>query len=195
MFSSSERFETAVRYWWTYLIGGIFLLLLGIWILTNPAAGYAGLTTYFAVAILISGLTGTAFAVNNRDRLAGWGWYLFSGIVDLVIGTYLLAYPDVAAVALPIYIGFWLLFRSMLAIRTATALRSIGQKGWGWLLGIGLVALAMAIAILLVPGLGVVAALSFTSLALIALGISSVLISLRLRRIHERIEEHREHHP
>lgn len=29
--------------------------------------------------------------------------------------------------------------------------------------------------------------------ALIALGISSVLISLRLRRIHERIEEHNGH--
>jgi uncharacterized membrane protein HdeD (DUF308 family) len=71
----------------------------------------------------------------------------------------------------------------------------IGQKGWGWLLGIGLVALAMAITILLVPGLGAVAALSFTSLALIALGVSSVLISLRLRRIHERIEEHNERQP
>jgi uncharacterized membrane protein HdeD (DUF308 family) len=175
--------KETVRYWWTYLIGGILLLVVGVLILVYPVTSYAGLSLYFAVAILVSGIMNTLFSISNRDTLSGWGWYLVGGIIDLIIGFYLLTYPLVAAATLPLYIGFWLMFRSFSGIGTAFDLRSMGMKGWGWLLVFALLTLALAIGILFNPALGVLTAVSFTSYAMLALGVLSIIVAFRLREV------------
>ena len=181
--------KESVRYWWTYLIGGILLLVVGVLVLMYPVTSYAGLSLYFAAAILVNGIMQIIFSVNNRTVLSGWGWYLTGGIIDLIVGGYLLTYPVVAAATLPLYIGFWLMFRSFSAISTSLDLRAMGMQGWGWLLVIALLTLALAVGILFNPGLGVLTAISFTSFAMLALGVGSIIVAFRLRGAKEWVNQ------
>jgi uncharacterized membrane protein HdeD (DUF308 family) len=42
-----------------------------------------------------TGISQIFFAISVKQVLRGWGWTLVSGILDLVIGTYLMMYPMV----------------------------------------------------------------------------------------------------
>lgn len=181
-------FKDAVRYWWTYLIAGILFVGLGILMLLNPTLTYAGMSLYFAAAILVSGIMSIGFSISNRKALSGWGWYLVIGILDLVVGFYLLTYPVAAVATLSLFISFWVLFRSFAAISTAFDLRAMGTRGWGWLLALGLLGLVLAVVILFNPGLGAVTAVAFTSYAMLSLGIASIVIAFRLRNAGKRLE-------
>ena len=183
MSTLTESLKKAVQYWWTYLIAGILLLIVSGLVLAHPAASYVGLSVYFAVAILGSGIMYIAFSISNRDVLPGWGWYLTGGVIDIIIGIYLLTYPVVAAATLPLYIGFWLLFRSFSAMSTGFDLRAMGVKGWGWISALAVLGLALSVSILFSPNFGAATVILFTSFAMLALGVVSVVIAFRLRNL------------
>lgn len=143
-------------------MGGLLLIGMGILVLMHPGASYIGLSIYFAVAIFASGIMNVLFSLRNRESMAGWGWYLVGGLFDLVVGGYLLAYPAVAAATLPLYVGFWLLFRSMSVIASSFETRSRHINGWGWLLAFGVAGLLFATEILYNPGLGLSAIVLWT---------------------------------
>lgn len=183
MATYSETLKDSVRYWWTYLIIGILFLLLSGLILTNPVISYVGLSLYFAAAIFVTGIFSIGFSIGNRKTLSGWGWYLTIGLLDLVIGFYLLTYPVVAAATLPLYISFWVLFRSFAAISTAFDLRAMGIRGWGWLLALAILGLVFSVSILFDLRLGVITTVALTCYALLSLGLLSIITGFRLRGI------------
>jgi hypothetical protein len=87
----------------------------------------------------------TVFAISARKSLQGWGWTLASGLLDIVIGAYLLTYPAVTMAILPFVLGFWLLFRGFSAIGFSFDIKSYGDSNWGWFLffAIGIIFFAL----------------------------------------------------
>jgi uncharacterized membrane protein HdeD (DUF308 family) len=108
--------KVAVKYSWLLLLTELILVVLGIWVFASPATGYLWLSILFGASILTVGLFETMFAISTRKSLQDWGWSLASGLLDILIGAYLLAYPVISMVILPFVLGFWLLFRGYLAI-------------------------------------------------------------------------------
>src|SRR4030095_11185079 len=160
----------AVNYWWLLLLSGLILILIGIWIIASPAAAYLSLSLIFAISILFVGIFEIAFALTVRKSMDGWGWTLASGILDLVIGGYLLAYPQVTMAVLPFIVGFWLLFRGFSALGFAFDVKSYGATGWGWLLVLAIAIIFFGIMVLAVPAFGVANILVWTSLSFIMAG-------------------------
>ena len=95
-----------------------------------PLDGYAALSILFSVSMLVSGLLEISFAVSNRRRVSSWGWYLAGGIIDMILGFYLIAYPLLSMEVIPFIIAFWLMFRGFSSVGYAMDLKRYGTKDW-----------------------------------------------------------------
>ena len=49
------------------------------------------LSVIFSISMLISGIIEIIFSISNRRGISSWGWYLAGGIIDLILGIYLVA--------------------------------------------------------------------------------------------------------
>jgi len=181
METSASPLRTAAANWWVYLLAGLGLFGLGIWVLNSPGAAFLGLTLYFAALILFNGVANTLFAVSNRTRLQGWGWLLALGLAEILFGVYLLSQPVVAAGTLAFVIGFWLLLRSGSTVANAFSLRRLGYRRWGWNLALGLLGILLAFMVLANPTIGVIGVTTWLAVGLLVLGVAAFMLGLRLR--------------
>jgi len=177
-----KEIKEAVEYWWLLLLTGLILAAAGIWIFTSPATAYLSLSFLFGACILSIGFFETIFAISARHSLEGWGWTLASGLLDIVIGVYLLAFPGVTMVILPFVLGFWLLFRGFSAVGFSFDMKSYGDLNWGWFLLFAIGIIFFAVMILAVPAFGVANIIVWTGLALIFAGIFRIIIAFRLKK-------------
>ena len=181
METTVRQVRGAAASWWLYLLSGILLLILGFAAFQHPAGAYLSLSLWFAVIILMQGVSGLFFAYRHRRTLPSWGWLLALGAGEVALGGYLLAIPAAALTTLAFFIGFWLL-RSMSTISSAFAMRRLGVAGWGWGLVSGLLGGLFGLLVLVNPGLGALGASLWLALALLALGVVSCALAFRLRR-------------
>jgi uncharacterized membrane protein HdeD (DUF308 family) len=172
-----------VRNWWWFLIKGLLFIVAGIAIFYRPAEGYVGLSVLFSVVMLGSGLAQIFFAIANSDILPGWGWTLASGILDLVIGIYLMAYPAVTMVTLPYILGFWLMFAAFYLFGAAIDLSNLGISNWGWLLFGGLVIMVCAFLVLYYPVAGVASIITWSGIAFLAGGVFNLVLAFKLKSV------------
>jgi len=175
--------KESLNYWWLFLLTGLILIATGIWIFASPVDAYVSLSILFGISILMNGLFETSFAITARNSMDGWGWMLASGILDLIIGIYLLMYPGVTMAILPYVLGFWLLFRGFSAIGVAFDVKSYGARDWGWLLVLGIGIIFFGFMILAVPAFGVANIIVWTGLAFISAGVFRIFLEFRLRKL------------
>lgn len=101
-----DELQQEVKNWWISLILGILYVIVAISLMFSPLSGYAVLSILFSVSMLFSGLLEISFAVSNRRRVSSWGWYLAGGIIDMILGFYLIAYPMLSMEVIPFIIAF-----------------------------------------------------------------------------------------
>jgi uncharacterized membrane protein HdeD (DUF308 family) len=132
------------------------------------------------IVIILQGVSHIIFAIGNR-HLPHWSWHLLIGFIDLLIGSLLLPYPDITLVVLPFLVGFWFLLRGISLILYAVTLRHFIVAGWGWFLAGGIFIAAFAAFIIKFPQLGYGTIVLWTAIALVATGISNILLAFRLK--------------
>lgn len=115
---------------WLYLILGIVLFVFGVGIIRHPVASYFGLAMYFSIVIIVIGISEimNAFAGGNSRH---WGWGLFIGLLDLIIGFILLIHPIITEDILPYIVGFILMFKSIDYIAESLQMSSLKNQGMG----------------------------------------------------------------
>ena len=126
-----DELQQEVKNWWISLILGILYVIVAISLMFSPLSGYAVLSILFSVSMLFSGLLEISFAVSNRRRVSSWGWYLAGGIIDMILGFYLIAYPMLSMEVIPFLIAFWLMFRGFSSVGYAMDLKKIWDKRLG----------------------------------------------------------------
>jgi len=193
MSTALEQISGAIKNWWILLIFGILFVIAGIWVFQTPGESYVALSMLFAFTFLLSGIGGIIFALSNRDTLEGWGWQLAGGILELLLGIALFARPAVTMVVLPLYFGFWLMFRGILTIAFSVELKKYEVPNWGWMLALGIILAILSVVVLLNPLYGVSMLVTLTGFAFLMMGITNILISLRLRKLKRRLGDLKEH--
>jgi uncharacterized membrane protein HdeD (DUF308 family) len=184
--------STDVRNWWWFIVKGLLLILAGIAIFARPLEGYAGLSVLFSIVMLGAGLAQIFFASSNSDVLKGWGWTLASGILDVVIGIYLLTFPLVTMATLPFILGFWLLFRSFYLIGASFDLKSLGVTDWGWLLFGGILSSILGCFVLYYPGAGAISIIYVSGSAFIVAGVFNLYLSVKLKAMKKAVTQVKE---
>jgi len=70
----------------------------------NQGAAVWILATWIGVGFLFQGVAGTAFAINHKE-LPERGWYIFAGVLTVLAGMMVIAWPISSIVALAIVAG------------------------------------------------------------------------------------------
>lgn len=154
--ASPMALESSRRPWGFLLIQGIALVIIGGILLWSPAK--AAVEAYQLLVVLLGIywiITGVLDLVHMFQDHRGWGWKLFMGLLGILAGIYIVAYPVAAAVVLPrvfmLVLGLWGLVQGTLALIMAF-------RGGGWGLGIlgviGIIFGAILVANYGMPGTG-----------------------------------------
>nr|WP_292966360.1 MULTISPECIES: DUF308 domain-containing protein [unclassified Allomuricauda] len=175
--------QKAIKNWWISILIGLLYIFVGIWVIRTPLESYISLSIIFSVFIFVSGIFQIIFSISNKNEMKDWGWYLAGGILDLVIGILLLAHPLMTMAILPLYVGFWLLFQSILSIGLSFQLKAAGIPQWGWLLFWSIVTLLFSFLLLANPLFASLSIVYMTAFALITAGIFRIFLGINLKKL------------
>ncbi len=187
-----DEVKSAVKNWWVSLVLGIMFIGVALLLMFYPLAGYGALVIIFSICMFASGIFEIAFAVSNRQVLSGWGWYLACGIIDLILGTFLILYPGMTAIILPYILAFWIMFRGFSGIGFAMDLNRFGVKGWGWYLAFGIMAIICSIAVIWYPAAGAFASVYIVAFAFMFMGFFRIMLAFELRDLHKHSQKLKE---
>ncbi len=120
-----------------------------------------------------------------RHRLAGaihahWKLFLAEGIVMVVLGLLAIAVPEIASLAITIFIG-WLFFVGGI-FRTASVLQHRRMPGFAWSLLTAVLAIALGLVLILRPVSGVLTLTIWLIAFFVIEGIAAILLALEHRR-------------
>ena len=172
-----------VKNWWVFLLSGILLILGSIYVFITPVESYVALAWLFSVLVLANGISYVYFSISNHKELEGWGWYLAGGIFEIILGVVLIYYPGLSIMMLPLFVGFWFMFRGAQIVAASLELKKYGFLDWGWLMLFGIALSIMSFFMILDPLFGFFNIVWLTALALLLFGVSNIMISLKLKKI------------
>ena len=181
-----DKMDYAVKNWWLSLLVGLLYIIVAIYLMFAPLASYVALSILFSVSMFVSGLFEIAFALANKKGISSWGWYLAGGIIDLILGIYLIAYPMVSMEVIPFIIAFWLMFRGFSSTGYSIDLKRYGTRDWGWYMAFGILAIICALIILWQPAVGALYVVYMISFTFFIIGLFRVMLSFELRNLHKR---------
>lgn len=187
-----DELKQEVKNWWISLILGILYVVVALSLMFSPFNGYAALSILFSISMLFSGLLEISFAVSNRKTVSSWGWYLTGGIIDLILGFYLIAYPLLSMEVIPFIIAFWLMFRGFSLFGYSMDLKRYGTKDWGWYIAFGVLSIICSLIILWQPAVGAIYAVYMISFAFLIIGFFRIMLAFELKNLHKRVKEHKE---
>lgn len=185
----TTNIKKTIKNWWAPIVIGILLTLTAIWTFTSPQESYLALSIIFSLSFLTAGIVDIIFSISNRENIKNWGWNLAFGIITAIMGVLMLINPAISMVTLPLYVGFVILFRSIMAIGWATDLKAQGFLDWGNLMVMGILGTIFAFILLWNPILGGMTIVFWTGVAFLFAGIFNIYLGFRLRKVHKNISE------
>lgn len=154
--SSPTALESNARPWGFMLIQGIAMVIIGAILLWAPAKTrvdtYMLLVSLLGIYWIVSGVLDLVHMFTDHK---GWGWKLFMGLISIIAGIYVVAYPVAAGIALPkimvLVLGIWGVMQGIVSLVLAF-------KGGGWGLGIlGVIGIIFGLILIFnysAPGMG-----------------------------------------
>lgn len=177
--------KKSVKHWYIPLIVGILFVALSIVVITSPENSLLGLSIFFALTFLFSGLSEIIFSITNRSQLDNWGWSLAFGIITFVVGISLASYPALSLTVLAFYVGFLILFRSIAAISFALDIKKYGSENWVGLLIFGILGAIVSFILIWNPVFAGMSVLVLIALSFLFAGLFSIFLAIQLRKIHK----------
>jgi uncharacterized membrane protein HdeD (DUF308 family) len=143
---SIKKFPT----WWLLLATGIIFFSVGILAFVDPLSSYLKLVKFTGVALLLNGGILLTIVIVNTKYPNEKNWMQAESIVHLFFGILFLLNPLLAFIALPYFIGVWMLvvgiFKSFAAISFRRSIR-----GWMLILLAGAIFVVFGLLLLFIP--------------------------------------------
>lgn len=110
-------------------ISGAASLILAILAFRHFGKGYALLllAIWIAIGFIFRGVATTATALGEPG-LPGRGWNIFFGLVSILAGIIVLAYPFSSLATLVLVVGIWLIIIGVFEVIAAFSIRKEGQN-------------------------------------------------------------------
>ena len=168
---------------WVLGVHGLVSVAFGVMVLVWPGVSVYALTIVFGAYVLATGLVelGTAFTTHGRER----GWLILRGLVGIVVGVLVLAWPGISALARLYVIGVYAVLLGILVVAAAFELPLDGRDAVSTVLA-GLAAITFGIVIFAKPGEGALAVLALIAAFALVTGISELVIAIGGEKLLER---------
>jgi uncharacterized membrane protein HdeD (DUF308 family) len=124
--SNAMSFETRRAPWWLGVIGGAINILLGFLLLTIPIKTVLVLVLVLGYYWIFHGTFNLVHMFIDRQ---GWGWKLFTGVLSILAGIYILRFPLVSAVVIPATVILLLGIQGLIVGAVSLVM---AFKGGGW---------------------------------------------------------------
>lgn len=164
---------------WLQFLIGILLIVLGIWAFTDPDLALTGMVVACGLAAIIMGIADILLFVQV-ERYTGFGpsLALVSGILSVMSGIMLLAYPGAGVIILTILFPIWFIAHCISRLSHLSSIRLIaGNATFCFALVINIIGLILGFMMLLSPIFTLNTIRYFASAYLILLGIDSVVMA------------------
>ena len=127
MTTATASQEGPTEPWWLVLLEGIALVILGLMLLTDPAATTVVLIQFLGIYWLVKGIFElVSMFIDHRQ----WGWKLFSGILGIIAGILILQHPLWSALLVPATL-VWLLGFFGIIMGCISLFQAFKGAGWG----------------------------------------------------------------
>jgi len=153
-----------------------------------PAPTFVSLAVLFGWGLFAHGGFNLVFAARSRHAFKGWTWYLMFGLIEMIMGAYLLFQPKLAGEALLVYVGFWITYMSIARISFAYIMKDMGIKNWWWTLLGGFLTLILAFMIILNPIFGMLSVVYLVSFSVFLMGLMAIMFGLELKKLNNLLE-------
>jgi len=179
--------EVLSRYWWAFVVRGIFAVLFGILAYAWPGITLATLVIFFGAYILIDGILLIIKAIANWSGREDRWLLLLEGLLGIGIGIITFVAPGVTAIGLVLYIAAWSLATGVLEIATAVRLRK-EIKDEPWMIVGGIASILFAVLLMFFPGAGALGLLWLIAAYAIIFGVVLVILGFKLRGHRSRLQ-------
>jgi uncharacterized membrane protein HdeD (DUF308 family) len=179
--------EALARNWWVLFLRGLTAILFGVLAFAWPGLTLWALVILFAVYTIADGLTALYLSLSGRVSGEDWWAMLLVGILGLVAGVIAIAWPRITATVLLFLIAAWAIARGIAEIAAAVRLRKVLDHEW--MLGLaGALSILFGVALIAWPAAGLLAMVWLIGSFAVAIGITMVALSIRLRTFNRRIQ-------
>jgi uncharacterized membrane protein HdeD (DUF308 family) len=156
--------------------------LFGVLAIVWPGITLLTLVIVYGVVALIDGIAGIALGIRGGVNGRTWWEMILLGLLGVIAGAVAFLWPGLTAVVLLVVIALWAIIRGILEIIGAIALRKIIQGEWLLILS-GVLSIGFGVLLLLQPAAGALAVMWLIGIYMIAFGVTTIALSLRLRRL------------
>ena len=101
-------------------------LIVGLYAVRHLQVTIAALALLLGIFWIVNGTVETFTALSHRG-MQGRGWTVLMGLLSVLAGLVVLAYPGISLATLAVVLGFWLLVLGVMEVVLAFRLRSAGQ--------------------------------------------------------------------
>jgi uncharacterized membrane protein HdeD (DUF308 family) len=171
------------RNWGLLLLNGALLIVSGFLIFSIDWT-IRELATFIGALFIFQGLA-TALTTGLGDRVRQTN--VITGLLSIVTGVVIIAWPGPGLVAVAIFLGGWLIVSGTLAISSAISLRQV-LPGWWLLLIMGLLEVPLGVLALADPGATLAALVTVTGIWAVAIGVMRVVLAFEVKRLPDELD-------
>jgi uncharacterized membrane protein HdeD (DUF308 family) len=169
------------RYWWLFLVRGLFGLALGVFALVYPTAMLGLIVLFIGAYLIVDGIIAVAKALRILRTDRHWWALLLEGILGIAVGIIMFALPLLSILSLALLVGFWAILSGVFALMTAIRLR-VHVPGESLYVLFGIVSIVFGIAVAFAPAVGLFYIVLMTSVYGFVMGLTMIALAFRVRQ-------------
>ena len=179
--------KALTRFWWMFLLRGIFAVLFGLAAFTWPDLTIAVLVLLFGAYALADGIFALAgmFGREDNDR---WWVSLLEGVAGIGAGLITFFWPALTAVTLLFIIAAWAIMTGLLEVIAAIRLRKEMEGEWAFILS-GILSVLFGVILVARPGAGALAMIWIIGAYALAFGVLLIFLALRIRKLGRALDD------
>ncbi|MGB9927616.1 MAG: HdeD family acid-resistance protein [Methanosarcina sp.] len=174
---SIRELEITKVSWWTVLLEGVVAIIVGLFLLYRPAVTVSLLIQVLGIYWLASGLIAVFGAIIYKE--GNRTWKALSGILSLIAGAFILAYPLYSSFVLlnffVIFIAIWVIVTGGIRVYSA-----IKRGGWA-IVAVGILTIILGLLLLTNFLIGVLVLPWVFGFFLVIGGLGVLILAIKMR--------------
>ncbi|MEG0158608.1 MAG: DUF308 domain-containing protein [Carnobacterium sp.] len=144
--------EHEQKFNWGYFVLGILFILVSLISFQNPASNLIAIVAVFGISAILKGIFEIVVRRKSHKNIGTKSTHLIViGILDIVIGLFLLFNMTASLIALPYVFAFWFIFDSIGELMTSGAIKQLNFGLYWFTIIINILGIAVGFMLLFNP--------------------------------------------